>query len=56
MLAIIIGKTAKDHTIFDRKRNFLYYFNYMNKRPISALQIRSKFIITKTSKMVHFGS
>ena len=56
ILAINIEKTAKDQTKIDRKRYFLRYFNYTIKRKIPALQIRPKFTVAKTSKMVYLGS
>ena len=56
ILAIIGAKYVEKFTIFDQKRLFLRYLNYISNRPILAVQIRPRFVIAETWKMVHFGS
>ena len=56
-MAIIAGKSQKIiWNLIENALSCVILTKYISERPISALQIRSKFIIAMTSKMVHFGS
>ena len=54
ILAIIEAKYAENHTIFDWKRSFLRYFNFMSERLITTVQISPKILIAEMRNMVNF--